>query len=88
MLDFQSLQLEQKEEYHRILSQKTRGCAHSFVNLYLWGRQKAVVHQGNLAVFSQFGGRSMYLFPAGEHIAPTLDALMEDAAQRGIPFRI
>lgn len=88
MLDFKPLCLEQKEEYDRILQHKTRGCAHSFVNLYLWGRQKAVVHEGNLAVFSQFDGRSMYLFPAGADPKPTLDALMQDAAQRGIPFRL
>lgn len=30
----------------------------------------------------------MYLFPAGEQVSTTLDALMEDAAQRGIPFRL
>lgn len=88
MLDFKPLGLEQKEEYDKILRHKTRGCAHSFVNLYLWGRQKAVLHEGNLAIFSQFGGRSMYLFPAGEQVEPTLKALMEDAAQRGIPFRL
>ena len=88
MLEFKALEFEQKEEYDRILRTKVRGCAHSFVNLYLWGRQKAVVHEGNLAVFSQFGGRSMYMFPAGTNIKPTLDALMADAAERGIPFRL
>ena len=88
MLDFKALQFEQKEEYDRILRTKVRGCAHSFVNLYLWGRQRAVIHEGNLAVFSQFGGRSMYMFPAGTDIKPTLDALMKDAAERGIPFRL
>lgn len=88
MLEFKALQFSQKEEYDRILRHQVRGCAHSFVNLYLWGRQKAVVHEGNLAVFSQFGGKSMYLFPAGENIKPTIDALMSDAAERGIPFRL
>lgn len=88
MLDFKPLQLSQKEEYDRILRHQVRGCAHSFVNLYLWGRQKATVHEGNLAVFSQFGGRSMYMFPAGVDIKPTIDAMMADAAERGIPFRL
>ena len=88
MLNFTSLQLDQKEEFDRIFYPQVRGCAHSFVNLYLWGRQKAVIHHGNIAVFSQFGGRSMYLFPAGADLKPTLDALMEDAAERGIPFRL
>ena len=86
MLEFKSLQFEQKEEFDRILQHQVRGCAHSFVNLYIWGRQKAVLHHGNIAVFSQFGGRSMYLFPAGRDIKPTLDALMADAAERGIPI--
>lgn len=88
MLDFKPLRLEQKEEYDKILQLKPRGCAHSFVNLYLWGRQKAVIHEGNVAVFSQFDGKSMYLFPAGSHIEPTLEALMADARERGIPFRL
>lgn len=88
MLNFESLKIENKEEYDRILRHRVRGCAHSFVNLYLWGRQKALIHEGNLAVFSQFEGRSMYMFPAGEHVKPTIDALMADAAERGIAFRL
>ena len=88
MLDFKPLKIEQKGEYDKILQHKTRGCAHSFVNLYLWGRQKAMVHEGNVAVFSQWGGRSMYMFPAGENVQPTLKALMADAKERGIPFRL
>ena len=88
MLEFKSLQFEQKAEFDRILQHRVRGCAHSFANLYIWGRQKAVLHHGNVAVFSQFGGRSMYLFPAGADVKPTLDALMADAAERGIPFRL
>lgn len=65
-----------------------RGCEYSFANLYLWGRQKAAFHQGNLAFFSQFNRKTVYPFPLGPDIKPTLDAIIEDAAQRGIPCRI
>ena len=65
-----------------------RGCEYSFANLFLWGRQKATVHQGNLAFFCQFNRRSVYLFPLGNNLKPTLDAIIHDAQMRGIPCRL
>ena len=89
MLDFQPLKTEYKADYDRILNACVgRGCEYSFVNLYLWGRQKAVFHNENLAFFSQFNRKSVYLFPVGsDDLKPTLDAIMEDAKERGIPCR-
>jgi len=65
-----------------------RGCEYSFSNLFLWGRQKATLHEGNLAFFCQFNRRSVYLFPLGENLKPTLDAIISDARKRGIPCRL
>lgn len=90
MLDFQPLKPEQKAEYDNLLrTPQERGCEYSFANLYLWGRQKAVFHEGNLAFFSQFNRKSVYLFPVGPgNLKPTLDAIIRDAHSRGIPCRL
>jgi len=65
-----------------------RGCEYSFSNLFLWGRQKVTLHEGNLAFFCQFNRRSVYLFPLGQNLKPTLDAIISDARKRGIPCRL
>ena len=90
MLDFRPLIPDQKEGYCKILqSCQERGCEYSFANLYLWGRQKAVFHGENLAFFSQFNRKSVYLFPVGPgDLKPTLDAIIDDAKDRGIPCRL
>ena len=87
MLEFHRLDLSQKDEYERILfSCPPRGGEYSFGNLFLWGRQKAAFAEGYLALLSQFDRRSVYPFPVGEgDPAPVLDAIIHDAAARGIP---
>ena len=89
MLDFTPLIPENKAAYDAFLMHcGERGCEYSFANLFLWGRQKATVHNGNLAFFCQFNRRSVYLFPLGEDLKPTLDAIISDSRKRGIPCRL
>lgn len=89
MLNFAALQPEDKHLYDRfLLNCGERGCEYNFANLFLWGRQKATFHEGNLAFFCQFNRKSVYLFPLGEHLKPTLDAIISDAHKRGIPCRL
>ncbi len=90
MLDFQPLALDRREEYERYLRLSThRGCACAFANLYLWGRQQAAFFGGFLVIFSQFGQRSVYTYPMGTgNVKQVLDAVIADAAQRGILCRI
>ncbi len=54
----------------------------------MWGRQRAAVLHNHLVLFSQYERRSVYPFPvgAGDKKA-VLDAIMEDAKERGIPCR-
>lgn len=87
MIDFKRLELSEKAQYDNILMNcGVRGCEYSFVNLFLWGRQKAAVVHGFLVVFSQFDRRSVYPFPVGQgDIGPVLDAIIHDARTRGIP---
>ena len=89
MLDFVAVKPADKHLYDRFLRYcADRGCEYSFANMYLWGRQKATFHEGNLAFFSQFYRRSVYKFPLGKNLKPTLDAIIADARERGIPCRI
>ena len=90
MIEFQSLDPAIKPEYDRLLHcAGERGCEYSFVNLYMWGRQKAAFLGDHLVFFSQFNRKSVYLFPVGtDDKKPVLEAIMEDARQRGIPCRI
>ena len=79
--------LYSKEE--RIIGESERGCEFSFTNLYLWGRQNLAFVDNHALLFSQFDRRSVYPYPvgAGDKKA-VLDAIIEDAKERGIPCRI
>lgn len=89
MLNFVAVSPKDKALYDSFLQESgERGCEYSFVNMYLWGRQKAAIHQGNLAFFCQFNRKSVYKFPLGKDLKPTLDAIIADARERGIPCRL
>ena len=87
MIDFQRLDLDQKSRYDAILTNcGQRGCGYSFVNLFLWGRQKAAFLRERLALLSQFDRRIVYPFPVGEgDLKEAIDTLIRDAQDRGIP---
>ena len=90
MLDFRKLTVEDRARYADFLPLcENRGCEYSFVNLTIWGRQRAVFLDGFLVLFSQFARNSVYPFPLGRgDIKPVLDAMIHDARTRGIPCRI
>ena len=86
MIKFERLQLLRREEYDKFLLEANRGCGYSFVNMYIWGRQRAAFWDGFLTFFSQFDRKAVYPFPVGSgEIRCVLDAIMHDAHQRGIP---
>ena len=90
MIPFERLSLENKAEFDALLRRSAhRGCGFSFANLYLWGRQCAARVGDDLLLFSHFGGKTLYPFPvcAGDP-RPAIEALMADAKERGIPFRL
>ncbi len=90
MIDFKSLDINQKELYDGYLRLSShRGCGYSFVNLFLWGRQKIGFAGAHLVLFSQYNRKSVYGFPVGQgDVKPAVDAVIEDARQRGIPCRM
>ena len=90
MIPFERLTIDQKPAYDALLRRAAhRGCAFSFANLYLWGRQCAARLGDDLLLFSHFHGKTMYPYPVCSGSArDALDALIADAQERGIPFRL
>lgn len=90
MIDFQPLDIKNKARYEAFLqSTGKQGCEYCFTNLYLWGRQQAAFVCDHLVLFSQFDRKSLYLFPAGtKDKKAVLEAIIEDAKERGIPCRL
>ena len=90
MIHFTPLTLKEKSKLDSFLIPNgNRGCEYNFANLSLWGRQQVAIVEGNLAFFSQFNRKSVYLFPVGPNdLKPTLDAIIQDAHKRGIPCRL
>ncbi|MBQ6999232.1 MAG: DUF2156 domain-containing protein [Clostridia bacterium] len=90
MINFKPVTIYDKQIYEKyLIDGKERGCEFSFVNLYLWGRQNAAIVHDHLVLFSQFNQRSVYPFPVGEgDKKAVLDAVIQDAKERGIPCRI
>lgn len=90
MIEFQHLNLSQKSSFDQYLHNcGERGCEYSFVNLYIWGRQKAAQVCDHLVFFSQFNRKSVYLYPVGQgDKCAVLDAIIADAKARGIPCRL
>ena len=89
MISFQRLTAQQRPVYGPVLLDSgRRGCEYSFANLCMWGRQEAALVDGFVALFSHFGGRSMYAFPVGQgDIHSVLEKLLADSRERGIPCR-
>ena len=90
MIHFTPITLDQRSLYAPYLRCGShRGCAYSFVNLYLWGRQQAAIVNDQLVIFSQFDRKSVYTFPSGcADPKSALDAIIQDAGERGIPCRL
>lgn len=89
MLDFHRIRLTDQEAYQTILAHSpNRGCEYAFANLYLWGKQNIFFSGDCAALFSHFHGQSVYPYPIGSgNRRPLVEAIIQDAADRGIPCR-
>jgi len=90
MIPFEPIGLVHRQQYLPYLQAAShRGCAYSFVNQYLWGRQYGAIVEEMLVTFSQYHCKSVYLYPCGSGaVKPVVDAILADAAERGIPCRL
>ena len=89
-IPFRAITPDDRAQYEELLATEgERGCEYSFANLYLWGRQHIAFLHGHALFFSQFSRRTVYPFPIGNgDKKAALDAIIADAAARGIPCRI
>ena len=87
MIPFKKLELSQRDAVNACFYQAhVKSCENSFANMFLWGRQKTAVRDGFLLRMSQFDRRIVYPFPVGQgNLKQALDAVIHDAAARGIP---
>ena len=86
MIDFQRITPAQQALLMPLLLENKKSCEYSFTNLCVWGRQHFAIVDGFVVLFSLFDRKAVYPFPVGAgEILPVLDAILEDARQRGIP---
>lgn len=89
MIPFQRVQLSHKQMItDAYFFDGKQNSEYSFANLFLWGRQQVAVVADCVCVFSHWDGKSLYLYPEGGDTKAALTALMADAQERGIPFRM
>ena len=90
MIEFKPPEISQKQEYSKLLALSGKeGCEYSFVNLYLWGRQRIAFLHDHAVLFSQFDRRTVYPFPVGGgDKKAVLEAIINDAHERDIPCRL
>ena len=90
MIDFKRLTADDREAYLSLLfADGNRSCEYSFANINIWGRQRIAFLHGRAILFSQYDRITLYPYPVGTaDVKPSLDAIIADAAERGIPCRI
>lgn len=87
MIDFWAVTARDKKLYENFESFIIhRGCEYNFANLLLWGQQNIAVIHENLVRLSYYGGHISYAFPIGNgDKKATIDEIIDDAKERGIP---
>lgn len=93
MLSFQKVELSDREWITQRLRQSDfKSCDYSFVNNYIWATSNHIRFadvNGFYCLLSGEEGKLSYTYPAGSgDIKPVIEALMADAAERSIPFRL
>lgn len=89
MLDFRKILPTEREVIHNNLSAVAgHGCEYSFVNLFLWAEQTVAFFGATPLFFCRYGEWTSYLFPQCGELKEAVDALRDDARERGVRFRI
>ena len=89
MLDFRAILPADRDVIHNYFYNAVgHGCEYSFVNTYCWAKQ-FVAFFGEMPLFlCRYGNWISYLFPKCENVKEAIDALLADAKERGIRFRL
>jgi hypothetical protein len=85
MLSFRPITIEDRPLLHRThWNALGHGSEYSFANLFFWGDQMICTQYDHPLILSRFGDWVAYLYP---RTTKYTELLMDDAHQRGIPFR-
>ena len=86
MIPFQKITSVLRPNLQPALLLNGKGCEYSFTNMRIWGRQQAAYLHDFWVIFAQFDRKAVYPFPVGQgNVAPVLEAIIQDARERGIP---
>lgn len=90
MIDFHRPLFSEKEAYQALLAaDRPRGCEYSFNNIYMWGQRQLAFDRGFALILSRFDDFITYSLPVGTgDRKAAVERLLEDAGERGIPFRL
>lgn len=90
MIDFHNPTFEDKEQYQHMRRQEaTKGCEFSYNNLYMWGNQQIAFLHGCAVIRSDYDGFRLYPCPVGNgDRKAAVEAIIQDAKERGLPFRL
>ena len=93
MITFKKVELNDKEWInHRLKQAQYRSCDFSFVNNFIWRHSNHIEFadvNGFYCLKSGLGEEQIYTYPVGDgDIKPIIEALMEDAKERNIQFRL
>ncbi len=85
MLSFTPITIDHRSVLHHFTWEATgHGSEYSFANLFFWGEQYICTQFDTPLVLSRFGDWVAYLYPGTPDFTTIL---MDDAKERGIPFR-
>ncbi|WP_455715093.1 DUF2156 domain-containing protein [Anaerosporobacter sp.] len=93
MITFKEVELSDRDWInHRLKQAQYKSCDFSFVNNFIWRYSNHIEFadvNGFYCLKSGVGEEQYYTYPVGEgDIKPVIEALMEDAKERNIPFRL
>ncbi|WP_167958884.1 DUF2156 domain-containing protein [Anaerosporobacter faecicola] len=93
MVEFKKITLEDREWINKRIQQaQIRSCDYSFVNNYIWRHPNHIEFadvNGFYCLKSGLDKQLRYTYPLGEgDIKPVIEALMQDAKEREIPFHL
>lgn len=90
MIDFQRITPENRDRYLEAANKYHPGsCCYSFANMCLWNDKYMACFPNDIGLMMRFGEHMRYIFPVGGgDPAAVVDAYVEDARERGVPFNM
>lgn len=93
MLEFKTVELKDREKINLYIHEfNSKSCDYSFANNFIWAKTNNIgyiILNGSYCLMNDNHGDVIYTYPAGNgDIKAVVEALMDDAKERRIPFRL